>query len=116
MSNGNDQRVIVINRAVNVEAEEPLPVTAPIPLPVSGAVSASVTSYPPQRYEYRVFLGATQPPFLRVPLPAFPPGAQATPQDIARSLEIWFNEGFEIHFVDPTGVFRGIVVLRRPIG
>lgn len=113
MSSPNDQQVIVINRALNVEAEEPLPVTAPSPLPVSGAVSASVTSYPPQRYEYRVFLDVNSPPFLRAP---FFSGGQPVPREaVIRSLEAWFGDGFEIHSSNSVSVLGTILVLRRPI-
>ena len=118
MPNGNDQQVIVINRALNVEAEEPLPVTAPSPLPVNGSVSASVTSYPPQRYEYRIFNTLNEPPFIRVPTLGIRPG-QAVPQDfVIRSLEVWFSEGFEIHFAGSVSfaALTTVFVLRRPIG
>lgn len=118
-----DTRVIIQNRTLFVEVENPLPVTAPSPLPVSGSVA--VTSLP--RYEYRVLVGGE---FFRVPTIPFlarGPGAVNTGEMIRQSLLIWFNEGFEIDYVDPVdqgpnaaggvtgGLGTAVVVLRRQI-
>lgn len=103
----DNQKVVVMNTSVPVEAHAPLPVTAAASIPVD----AKVVSYPPQRYEYKVFRDET---YHRREAGRLG-GAQSS-SVLAKSLEMWLSEGWEIHFAarDFPALDGGLLVLRRP--
>lgn len=110
----DNQQVVVMNTALTVEAEAPIPVkTTEQPLAVTGKVDANVVAQPAQRWEYKVFMSTDFHRREAGPL-ARQAGQDATV--LKSSLEIWLNEGWEVHFagVIPHIHSNGVLILRRP--
>jgi hypothetical protein len=114
-----DEKVVVMN-TVQVQPAVPFPVTAHDTLPVSGNISAEVSKIPMVFYDYKVFHAEGGRPLTQAPEEFISfnnerfitvGGGGLIQTRIAKSLQEWHNNGWELHYFDPSLSF--MIILRK---